>query len=236
MQIQNAVAFVSGSNRGLGAAIVRALKARGVTKIYAATRSGMTVHEDTIPVQLDITDGAQVRAAAALAQDTTLVFNNAGINNYAPFVGLSDDALVRMEMEVNYFGMLKMCQSFAPVLALNGGGALVNITSIMGRAAIPVCGGASASKAAAVSLTQSVRAQLAKQGTQVYMVAPGALDTDMSANFPGEKADPFVVANFILDSIESDQEDIYPDEMSKAYAALLLSDPKSLERQLSAFV
>lgn len=236
MQLQDSVAFVSGSNRGLGAAIVRALKDRGVTKIYAASRSGETVHENTIPVQLDITNAEQVRAAAALATDTTLVFNNAGVNNYAPIVGLSDEVLVRMEMEVNYFGMLKMCQAFAPVLGHNGGGALVNITSIMGRAAIPVCGGASASKAAAISLTHSVRAQLASQGTEVYMVAPGALDTDMSANFPGAKADPFVVANFILDSIQSDHEDIYPDEMSQAYAELLQTDPKSLERQLSAYL
>jgi NAD(P)-dependent dehydrogenase (short-subunit alcohol dehydrogenase family) len=236
MQIQDAVAFVTGSNRGLGASLVRALKARGAAKIYAASRSGELIHEDTIPVKLDITVPEQIAAAAAQAGDTTLLFNNAGVNLFAPLVSSSDDAQIRMEMEVNYFGVLAMCRAFAPILAANNGGGIVNITSVMARATIPVCGGASASKAAAFSLTQAIRAQLAGQGTQVVLVAPGVIDTDMSKGYPPPKADPYQVAMLILDAIESGQEDVYPDDMSQSVMQMLMTDPKAVERQFGAFL
>lgn len=185
---------------------------------------------------MDVTVPEQVAAAAASAGDTNLLFNNAGVNNYAPIVGTDDDTMVRMEMEVNYFGVLAMCRAFAPVLSRNGGETLVNITSIMARATVPLCGGASASKAAAFSLTQSIRAQLVGQGTQVVLVAPGALDTDMAKNFPPPKADPLVVANVILDAIERGDEDVYPDDMSQAFFEMLKTDAKALERQLSVYL
>ncbi len=236
MQIQNSVAFVTGTNRGLGAALVRALQTRGASKIYAASRTGEAHHDGTQPVKLDITNADDVAAAAALANDTTLLINNAGINLYAAPISPADADHARQEMEVNYFGTLAMSRAFAPILAANSGGALVNLSSIMGRTAIPMAGSASASKAAVLILTHAIRAQLAKQGTHVVLVVPGAMDTDMAAGFPPPKADPLEVANFILDAVENGGEDIYPDAMSQAIMEGFATDRIAAEKQFFAYL
>ena len=235
MPIMNAVVFVTGANRGLGAALVHEVRQRGAAKVYAATRTGQTI-PGTVPVQLDITKPDQVTAAATLAADTTILINNAGVNFNAPLLNVPGDEFARKEMEVNYFGTLAMCRTFAPVLAANGGGTVVNISSVAGKVSIPVMGSLCASKAALVSLSQSIRAQLAKQNTRVILVTPGLIDTDMSRNVPMDKAKPADVARVILDAVEQNVEDVYPDSMAEYVSSQLLTDPKGIEKSFAAYV
>ena len=135
-------------------------------------------------------------------------------------------------MEINYFGVLNVTRAFAPVLAQNGGGAIVNMSSIAAYVNFPVLGSYSASKAAVHSLTQGVRAELAAQGTLVVGVYPGPVDTDMAANFPAEKATPASVAQRILAAVEAGEEDVHPDPASEETYAGLLGDPKAVEKQV----
>jgi NAD(P)-dependent dehydrogenase (short-subunit alcohol dehydrogenase family) len=134
-------------------------------------------------------------------------------------------------METNYFGTFNMIRSFAPVLATNGGGVIVNLSSIAAHVNFPALGSYSASKAAVHSLTQGVRAELAAQGTLVTGVYPGPVDTDMAASFPMEKTSPNRVARVVLEGIEAGDEDIYPDPISTEMRSGLLGDPKAVEKQ-----
>jgi NAD(P)-dependent dehydrogenase (short-subunit alcohol dehydrogenase family) len=136
-------------------------------------------------------------------------------------------------MRVNYFGTLEMCRAFAPILAGNGGGAIVNVLSILGRVAAPRLGGYSASKAAAVSLTQSIRAQLAPRGTLVIGVLPGFIDTDMARRVTAPKLSPGSVASTIMEALRDGVEDVYPG-MAADIEQALRHDPKAVERQFAA--
>ncbi len=236
MKIEGAIVFVTGTNRGLGLQLVKALKTMGAAKIYAASRTGELTEEGTIPVKLDITHPDEIAAAAALAQVTTLLINNAGINHAAPLLNPLQDDSARLEMEVNYFGPLAMCRAFAPILGANGGGALVNILTIASLVNMPVMGSLSASKAAAFSLTQGVRAQLAKQGTLVVGVMPGAVDTDMAKHFPPPKLDPAEAARIILEAVENGVEDVYPGDMAQGIAQGFASDWKRVEKDFALYL
>src|SRR5882724_12979084 len=132
MQINEEVVFVTGSNRGLGKALVDALQNRGAAEIYASSRSGAAV-PGTVPLQLDITNPIEVMAAARVATDTTILINNAGINFNAPLLNSLNEHHAKLEMDVNYFGTLAMCRAFAPILGKNGGGTIVNMASVGGR-------------------------------------------------------------------------------------------------------
>jgi NAD(P)-dependent dehydrogenase (short-subunit alcohol dehydrogenase family) len=144
--------------------------------------------------------------------------------------------MAREEMEVNYFGTLAMCRAFAPVLKANGGGAIVNVLSVLARVGLPLMGSLCASKAASLSLTQCVRAELAGQGTRVVAAMPGAIDTRMTANFPPPKMPPADAAREILDAFEAGDEEIYAGDMARGIAAGLAADPKAVEKQLSAYL
>lgn len=168
MKLTGSVALVTGANGSLGKAYVEALLAAGAARIYAAARKPESLaeivsldRERIIPIQLDVTDTQSINNAAAKYQDVTLLVNNAGVAlNYGGFVTAPDLKSARTEMEVNYFGTLAISQAFAPILKQNGGGAIVNVLSILAKATSPVIGTYSASKAAALALTKGIRAEL----------------------------------------------------------------------------
>jgi NAD(P)-dependent dehydrogenase (short-subunit alcohol dehydrogenase family) len=241
--VAGSIAFVTGANRGIGRAIVDALVAGGSKKIYAAARTLSTLEslQEThgaiiVPIQLDITNPAQVQAAVATAGDVNLLINNAGVllEPFAkPFADVGTQAS-RDEMEVNVFGTLAVSQAFAPVLARNGGGALVNMASIASLVNFSVLVSYSASKAALHSMTQATRLALASQGTTVIGVYPGAVDTEMTADAPFDKVTPASVAEQIVVGINSGVEDLFPDPMSTHLGQLYTSEPKNLERAVAA--
>jgi NAD(P)-dependent dehydrogenase (short-subunit alcohol dehydrogenase family) len=235
--LKDTVALVTGANRGIGAAFVSGLLAAGAKRVYAAARDPQTLaglaQSDTrvVPIALDITDDTSVQAAAARFIDVDLVVNNAGVLLGARLIAAADLSAARQEMEVNYFGLLRMSRAFAPILAANGGGTLINVLSILSRVANPEAGGYSASKAAALSLTQAARTELLSQGTRVIGVLPGFVDTPMAAEITAPKIQPSEVVRATLDALLTDDEDdVYPGEQASQIAAWLLQDPKAVER------
>jgi NAD(P)-dependent dehydrogenase (short-subunit alcohol dehydrogenase family) len=240
--VAGAVALVTGANRGIGAAFVSGLLEAGAQRVYAAARDPQTlvlVERDAriVPITLDITDDTSVQAAAAQLIDVDLVVNNAGVLLGARLIAAADLSAARQEMEVNYFGLLRMSRAFAPILAANGGGALINVLSILARVASPAGGGYAASKAAALSLTQAVRAELLPQGTRVIGVLPGFVDTAMAEGVSAPKIQPSEVVRATLDALLTDDEDdVYPGEQASQIAALLLQNPKVVERQFAQSV
>jgi NAD(P)-dependent dehydrogenase (short-subunit alcohol dehydrogenase family) len=236
-KITGTVALVTGANRGIGRALTEALLARGVKKVYAAARNpemlGDLRDERVVPLQLDVTDADQIRAAAASAPDIEIVFSNAGVQLGSSLEATPLD-LARREMDVNYFGPLQLLQSVAPILARNGGGAVVNVGSAAGLTTVPFIPTYSASKAALHSLTQAARIMLGTQGTSVFGVYPGPVDTDMARDLPFQKAAPIDVAHAILDAVEAGQEDIFPDPFSVQFGQQYEASPKDAERQMAA--
>ena len=231
-----ATVFVTGANRGIGLALIQELQKRGARRIYAAARSpelfADSAGEGLIPVRLDITDRRQVQAAATLAADTTLLINNAGALAFGSLLD-SPLELVMRDLETNYYGTLHMGRAFVPLLAGNGG-AIVNVLTLLSLASMPALGGYSASKAAAFSLTQALRAELRAKGVAVYGVYPGAVDTEMIAAMEMPKTAPAEVAAAILDGIEAGTEEIFPDPMARQLGELWLTNPRQLEAQLAA--
>jgi len=228
MQIEGSTALVTGAGRGIGRHIASELLARGA-KVYGGVRDASQITDPRVtPVILDVTDPEQVAAAAAELTDVTIVVNNAGIG--AGRSPLDDDALdaARRELEVNYLGPLSVSRAFAPVLAANGGGALVNVLSVVSFVAFPRIGTYSASKAAAWSLTNSLRVQLREQGTLVVGVHMGFVDTDLTARLDVPKIDPAVVAVALADALELDGEEVLVDELSQQVKAGLSGGPNAL--------
>lgn len=235
MEIAGSVALVTGANRGLGAAFCRVLRAQGVAKVYGGARDPGTITvEGVIPVRLDITSPADIAAAVALCGDTNLLVNNAGILTGATV--LADDGIEqgRREFETNVFGTLEMSRAFAPVLSSNGGGAIVNVLSVLSWFSVP--GGAMycASKAAALSLTNSLRLDLQGQGTQVVALHVGYMDTDMAAGVDAPKASPDDVAAQTLAGIESGAFEVLADDTSRFVRSLISSDLAALYPTLGA--
>lgn len=234
--LKGAVALVTGANRGIGAAFVSGLLDAGAQRVYAAARNPLTlaalVQSDArvVPITLDITDDTSVQEAATRLGDVNLVVNNAGILRGGRLIAAADLSAARQEMEVNYFGLLRMSRAFAPILASHGGGTLINVLSILARMANPAGGGYSASKAAALSLTQAVRAELQGQGTRVIGVLPGFVDTAMAEGVTAPKIQPSEVVRATFDALQADQDDVYPGAQATQIAAWLLQDPKAVER------
>lgn len=240
-KIDGTVALVTGANRGIGRAIAEAFLERGASKVYAAARNPEAVAElksqygdRVVPLALDVTDAGQVREAAASAGDVSVLVNNAGVAIGGPLTEEGTLENARHEMEVNYFALLQLTQKFAPVLAANGGGTVVNVSSVAGLSNFPMLPTYSASKAAVHSLTQGFRALLAGQGTRAIGVYPGPVDTDLAKDIPMEKATPADVANRILDGIESGAEEIFPDPFAADFGKQYESSPKTVERQMTA--
>lgn len=235
MQIAGSIALVTGANRGVGEAFIAALKDRGAAKIYAAVRdpAQLSGTDGVEVVTLDITNPDQVAAAAAQCADVSLLVNNAGLNHNKPLMLADAVSNAREEMEVNYLGTLSMCNAFAPVLKANGGGTIVNMLSILSNVNLPAIGTYAASKAAELSLTQGVRAQLAAQGTAVVAAMPGSIDTRMT---PGGEEKPADVVAAILDAVEAGEEDVYPGGMAQGISQGLAADRKAVEKELAQYL
>ena len=235
-------AFVTGTSRGIGRALVHRLLAAGCAKIYCAARDPAAL-EDLLatatgrlhPIALDITDDISVASAATAASDTTLLINNAGLNFNQVFTAPDVLDNARAEMDTNYFGPLRTTRAFAPILAGNGGGAIVNMLSILAEVSLPAMGPLCASKAAALSLTQATRAHLRAQGTRVLAVLPGAVDTDMSRNLDAPKMSPESVADAVIDGLERGLEEVYPGDMAAGVAFGRTMDAKAVERQFAGY-
>ncbi len=247
MKIKDSIAFVTGTNRGIGKSYVKALLDHGAKKVYAGMRDVGAFNQiasqwpekyrgKVEPVAIDITHEDQIKSAVAQAGDIDLLINNAGIANFAGLISADNLDAARQEMEVNYFGTLMMNRAFAPVLKKNGGGALVNILSVASLGNFPVLGSYSASKAALHSLTQGIRAELAAQGTRVFGVFPGPIETDMAKDFDMEKSPPDAIAEGTLKAMEQGEEDIFIDPMAVQFRKDYFGDPKALEKQLSEFL
>ncbi|MGW6505010.1 SDR family oxidoreductase [Nonomuraea angiospora] len=231
MKISGSVALVTGANRGLGAAFAQALLDRGARTVYAAARNPATITGTNLtPIELDVTDPAAVAAAAERCADVDLLVNNAGISRS----GGSDPDSARAEMDTNYFGTLSMSRAFAPVLARNGGGALVNVLSVLSFITMPQVSGYAASKAAAWSLTNALRLELKEQGTHVLGVHAGYIDTDMAAHITGPKITPAEVVAQTLDALESGAYEVLADAISRQSKAGLSGELERLYPALAA--
>lgn len=239
MQIKHTTALITGANRGIGRALVHALLDRGARKIYATGRNLQSLQQvrDLDPkrievIELDVTNSDQVRAAAQKAPDVSLLFNNAGVLDLGSLLEVSGDAVHR-NMDVNFYGLLNVAHAFAPALGV-AKGSMVNLLTMVALASMPGIGAYNASKAAAWSLTQSLRADFGKKGVKVVGVFPGAIDTDMIKGFEMPKTAPAEAAEAILTGIEQDQEDIFPDPMSRELYATWKADHKAVERLFAA--
>jgi len=225
MQIEGAVALITGANRGIGQAYARALAERGARTVYAAARSpGDVTDPEVVPITLDITSPEQVADAVRRCADIALLINNAVEARQSPLIGAGSLDAARAQMETNYFGTLAMCQAFAPVLACNGGGALVNMLSIVSFFNRPSIGSFCATKAALWSMTNGIRIELRSQGTLVVGVHAGFIDTRQAIGFHGPKHDPADVAALVLDSIEAGQEEVLADERTRTMKSSLPRD------------
>ena len=240
MKVEDATVLVTGTDRGIGRCLVDALYDAGAKKVYSGALDVTNLDDlasknsDRIKaVALDITDADQVARAAALCGDITLLINNAGVDFNTPLIGAASIDNARTEVETNYIGTLRMCRAFAPVLATNGGGMIVNMLSILARVSLPAMGSLCASKAAGWLMTQGIRAELAAQGTHVMAVLPGSVDTDMT---PGGEAKPEDIAAEMLQAIGDNTEDLYPGDMAKRISADLAQDRKTVEREFAAYL
>ena len=241
--IAGTTALVTGANRGIGRAIVQALLEKGAAKVYATARQPEALADlvaasggRVVPLVLDVRRPEEVRAAAAAAGDVRLLINNAGVvaKLDGPLTDPAWQAAARDEFEVNVLGLLSVTQAFAPILARNSGGAILNLASVASLVSFPVIATYSASKAAVHSLTQATRMMLAAQGTFVAGVYPGPIDTDMAREIQLEKASPADTAVAILEGLEAGTEEIFPDPFSQQIGALYLKGPKAAERQIAA--
>jgi NAD(P)-dependent dehydrogenase (short-subunit alcohol dehydrogenase family) len=226
MIIQGTSAFVTGGQSGLGAALVNELLDRGADRVWTASRHPTkSADPRVVPLELDVRDAAAVLEAAITAADASLVINNAGAYLHTPLL-TADLADVREEFETNVIGPLNVARAFAPVLAAHGGGAMLNVHSLLSW--LSGADGYSASKAAAWSVTNGLRALLTPAGTLVTGLHVGFMDTPMVASFDGPKADPRDVARSAIDGIASDITQVLADEPSRAAHQLLAGDPTRL--------
>jgi NAD(P)-dependent dehydrogenase (short-subunit alcohol dehydrogenase family) len=226
--------LVTGANRGIGQALIEEALKRGAKRVYACTRQPL-VHADkrVTPLILDVTNAAHIQRAVESVESLDMLINNAGI---ALYDDLTDRAVLEQHLAVNLFGTYGVTQAFLPLLTRSRGG-IVNILSVATFAALPIIPSYSISKAAAFSLSQSLRALLAGRGVRVHAVLAGPVDTDMSRDLDIPKASPQSVARGIFDGIGKGEEDIFPDPISESMAESWRSGAsKALERQFAMLV
>ncbi|RYY99877.1 MAG: SDR family oxidoreductase [Comamonadaceae bacterium] len=225
MQLANAVVLITGANRGIGLAFAREALARGARRVYAAARDPASIQlAGVVPVQLDVTDPEQVARAARDCGDVTLLVNNAGVASTGGFLAPDAVEAARRQFEVNFFGMLHTTQAFAPVLAANGGGAVLNVLSIASWINRPLLGTYGATKSAAWALTNGLRHELRGQGTQVSALHMGFVDTDLTRGIEMPKSTPQAIVQAAFDGLEAGTEEILADEMTRQ-VKLSLSGP-----------
>lgn len=228
--IKGATVFVTGGGRGIGKMLVEELYARGAGKVYATARDPRTVtHPDAIPLALEVTDPASVAAAAAQAQDVTILINNAGASARASYLD-SPMEEVRRDLETNFYGPLLVTRALAPIIERNGGGHILNVHSALSWLAdgTPY----SASKAALWSQTNSLRLALLSRGIRVTGLHVAYVDTDMTSGLDAPKADPRDVAAAALDGIEAGAYEVMADDTTRWVKSLLSADLDAMYAQL----
>ncbi|MFG2480809.1 SDR family oxidoreductase [Streptomyces fagopyri] len=229
MDIRNSVAVVTGANRGLGRHFASQLLERGAAKVYAGARNPSSVDlPGAVPLAVDITDPESVARAAEVAGDATLLINNAGISTH---VGLASGDMgdIRLEMETHFFGSLNVTRAFAPVITANGGGAILNMLSVLSWAHYPNYGGYSAAKAAELAMTNVTRQELAPSGIDVIALHVGYMDTDMADYVDGsDKVEPAWVAGLALDGIQDRALEVVADDKSRTVRSALSGDLTNL--------
>jgi NAD(P)-dependent dehydrogenase (short-subunit alcohol dehydrogenase family) len=235
MNIENKTILITGANRGIGRALVDEALSRGAKRVYAGTRSGALQNADerVSPVTLDVTSAEQIKGAVKSIESLDILINNAGVDLHDD---LGDRAGLERHLAVNLFGTWGVTQAFLPLLARSQGG-IINVLSLAALASVPFSPAYSISKAAAFSLTQSLRALWAGRGVTVHAIFAGPVDTDMTRGLNVPKTPPESVARAIFDGVEKGEEDIFPDPMSASIADGWNSGVnKALEHQFRAFV
>jgi NAD(P)-dependent dehydrogenase (short-subunit alcohol dehydrogenase family) len=232
MDLAQKTVLITGANRGIGQALVNEALRRGAKRVYAGTRGPLPNADKRVtPLTLDVTNAAQIQAAVDSVEALDILINNAGL---ALYDDLSDRAALEQQLAVNLFGPYGVIQAFLPLLARSRG-AIVNNLSLVALAPLPITPAYSISKAAAFSMTQSLRLLLAGRGISVHAVLTGPVDTDMTRGFDIPKSSPESVARAILDGVERGEEDIFPDPASGSMAQSWRSGAaKALERQMAA--
>ncbi|MDB5860421.1 MAG: short chain dehydrogenase [Ramlibacter sp.] len=226
MKLANATVFITGANRGIGLAFARAALARGARKVYAAAR-----HPDSItlagvtPVRLDVNNPEAVAAAARASGDVTLLINNAGIAQFGGFLAPGALESARAQIETNFFGPLRMAQAFAPVLAANGGGAMLNVLSVASWISRPQLAVYAASKTAVWGLTNALRNELRPQGTQVLGLHMGFVDTDLTHGIDAPKSSADDIVRAAFDALEAGAEEVLADEITRQVKRGLSAEP-----------
>jgi NAD(P)-dependent dehydrogenase (short-subunit alcohol dehydrogenase family) len=226
MKLQDAIVLITGANRGIGLAFAEAALARGARKVYAGVRSPSNFsNRGFVPIKLDVTSDDDVAVAARICNDVTLVINNAGIALLGGLLkaGTSDSA--RVQFETNVFGILRMTQTFAPVLAKNGGGAFLNVLSAASWINSGALTAYAVSKAAAWSLTNGLRNELRQQGTQVLGLHVGFVDTDLTRGLDVVKVSPQSVVATALDALEAGASEVLADERAQTIKRGLTTEP-----------
>jgi NAD(P)-dependent dehydrogenase (short-subunit alcohol dehydrogenase family) len=237
MNLENSVALVTGANRGLGARLVSELLQAGAAKVYATARTPGAIAADlaadprVATLALDVTDPASVAEAAAAAPDVTVLVNNAGVLAFGSALE-GDLAGFERDLRTNYLGTLRVTRAFVPALERNAPAAVVNVLTLIALAPVSPMAGYSASKAAAHSITQALRAELRSRGITVLGAYPGGIDTDMLAGVEAEKAAPELVAHRIVTALAADETVAFPDDASASAGAVYRQDPLMLEHLL----
>ena len=226
MKLDNATVFITGANRGLGLAFAREALARGARKVYAAARDPATVTlAGVVPVKLDVTNAEEVAAAARAAGDVTVLINNAGIAATGGFLAENSIESAQRHLETNLYGPIRLTQAFAPILARNGGGAILNVLSIASWINGPLLGNYGMSKSAAWAMTNGTRIELRDQNTQVLALHVGFIDTDLTAGFDVPKQSPESVAKTALAALEDGASEVLADERTREVHRGLSAEP-----------
>lgn len=224
VSIEGQTVLVTGANRGIGKAIAVEFIEQGAAKVYLAVRNSDAVKPllqqyggKVAVVELDVADAVSINRAASIANDVQIVVNNAGVLKNATVLDASAVDALDFQMQVNVVGLMRMAQAFAPVLKQNGGGAFIQLNSVASLRAFPDFATYAASKAAAYSITQALKAQLAEQGTAVVSVHPGPIKTDMAteAGLADIADPPLVVARGIIDALKTGEFHVFPDTMAR---------------------
>jgi NAD(P)-dependent dehydrogenase (short-subunit alcohol dehydrogenase family) len=226
MKLKGSVALVTGANRGLGAAFARGLLAGGAARVYAASRTSASVSlPGTVPVQLDVNRPEDVASLARDLEDVTLLVNNAGIGEFGPLLAPGAIDSLRRHFETNAVGPLRLVQAFAPALATNGGGGVINMLSVLSWLTPPGTGAYSASKAAGWALANALRQELKAQRTELLAVHAAFIDTDMVRDLPGPKSAPDDVVRLVLEALEAGQPELLVDATTRDVHRGLSADP-----------